>query len=272
MPPGTVDSASSAVTLRARTMTAPSMSRRAFTQHALGSLLSYTLLETVFAGNLLADDRKAAALKWLNDVNQLGWDLKEHKLSQIEWQLKIEELYAKADVESFLSLIDFQKLTDKLELVDNGARSLQFKFPMVEGIPEKVAWGKQIFALKKGRSVVPHGHNNMATAFLILKGQFRGRHYDRLEDHGETMIIRPTIDRTFRVGECSTISDFKDNIHWFQALDEPAFIFNIHVTGIHAGHGEPTGRVYVDPHGTKLRDGLILARRLDYDEAHKLYG
>ena len=69
----------------------------------------------------------------------------------------------------------------------------------------------------------------MATAFLILKGTFRGRHFDRLEDDGQHMIIRPTIDRGFAVGEHSTVSDYKDNIHWFTATSEPAFIFNIHV-------------------------------------------
>ncbi len=33
------------------------------------------------------------------------------------------------------------------------------------------------------------------------------------------MIIKPTIDRKFSPGECSTVSDYKDNVHWFQALD-----------------------------------------------------
>jgi hypothetical protein len=248
------------------------LSRREFTHQALASLMGYSLLETLFRCDAFADEAKPATIKWLNDVNQLGWDLKEQELKQVEWQKKIEELYAKADVPDFLRLIDFDKLTDKLEMVDNGARSLQFKFPKVEGIPEKLAWGKQIFALKKGRSVVPHGHNNMATAFLILKGEFHGRHYDRLESDKTHMIIKPTIDRKFKVGECSTISDFKDNVHWFQALSGPAFIFNIHVTGVNPDNSEPTGRLYVDPHGEKLSDGRIRARRLDYEEANKLYG
>ena len=43
--------------------------------------------------------------------------------------------------------------------------------------------------MKKGRSVVPHGHDNMATGFLVLKGDFRGRHYDRLEDHADHYLI-----------------------------------------------------------------------------------
>ena len=38
-------------------------------------------------------------------------------------------------------------------------------------------FGKQIFALKKDRSVVPHGHDNMCTGFIILRGSFSGKHY-----------------------------------------------------------------------------------------------
>jgi hypothetical protein len=249
-----------------------SLTRREFTQQTLGSILTFALLETVARRGAFAEETAATSIKWLADVNQLGWDLKDRKLTQLEWQKKIEELYARADVADLLKLIDFDKLTKKLEFVDHGARNVPFKFPQVEGIPQKIAWGKQIFALKQGRSVVPHGHNNMATAFLILKGDFRGRHYDRIADEEEHMLIKPTIDRKFVVGECSTISDFKDNVHWFQALSETAFIFNIHVMGINPDNKEPTGRIYVDPNGEKLKDGLIRAKLIEYEDANKLYG
>ena len=35
---------------------------------------------------------------------------------------------------------------------------------------------------------------------------------------------------------------------------------------------EATGRLYLDPEGEKLAGGLIRARHLSYDDAHKLYG
>ena len=249
-----------------------SLSRREFTHQALGSILTLTLLDTLFRCDAFADEVKPTTLKWLNDVNQLGFDLRDKKFSQTDWQKKIEELYTKADVDDFLKLVDFDKLTKNLEYLDVGAKSLSVNFPKLEGVPEKLSWGRQIFALKKGRSIVPHGHNNMATAFLILKGNFHGRHFDRLHDEEEHMIIKPTIDRKFKVGECSTVSDFKDNIHWFQAIDEPAFIFNIHVSGIDPKFSEPTGRIYIDPKGEKLSDGTVRARRVDYEEVNRLYG
>ena len=114
---------------------------------------------------------------------------------------------------------------------EQGAANLGVDLSKVEGLPKKLVFGKQIFALKKGRSVVPHGHDNMCTGFIILRGEFAGKHYDRVEDNKDHYLIKPTIDRTFKPGECSTISDHKDNVHWFKAESETAFIFNIHVMG-----------------------------------------
>lgn len=248
------------------------VSRRQFTQQALGSLLTFSLVETLFQRDAFAAAVKPITVKWLNDVNQLGTDLKDEKLKQLEWQKKIKELFAQVDLPELLKFVDFDKLTKNVEFPEHGARSLSFKFQEIDGVPTKLVFGKQIFALKKGRSVVPHGHNNMATSFLILKGEFQGRHYDRLEDLAEHMIIRPTIDEKFGVGGCSTVSDFKDNVHWFQALSEPAFIFNIHVDNINPQSANSTGRVYLDPNGEKLSDGRIKARLIGYDEVNKLYG
>jgi hypothetical protein len=249
------------------------ISRRTFAKETLGSLLTISLLETLFECDAFADKIKPVAVNWLNEVNQLGLDLKAEKIPQPDWQKQVEMLFAKVTLPELVQLIDFDKLTQNLQLADNGVRSLRFNFREVEGVPTKLAYGKQIFAFKRDRSVVPHGHNNMATAFLILKGDFQGRHYDRLEDENDHLIIKPTINRKFSVGEYSTVTDFKDNIHWFKSIsDEPAFIFNIHALNVNPGSQKRTGRVYVDPNGEKLKDGLVRARLINYSEAHKLYG
>ena len=248
------------------------LTRRGFTQQALGSLVTFSLLETLCRHDLFADEIKPITVKWLAGVNQLGFDVHDQKVGQIEWQHKIEELFAKVELADLLKYVEFDKLTKDLQWVDQGARSLNVKFHEAAGTPEKLAFGKQIFAVKKGRSVVPHGHNNMTTAFLILDGEFRGRHYDRLEDEKEHYIIKPTIDRKFVASECSTISDYKDNIHWFEATSDRGFIFNIHVNDVRPGSSLPTGRVYLDPNGEKLKDGLIRAKKISYKEVNELYG
>lgn len=245
--------------------------RREFSQAMLGSLLTYSLIETLFARDAFAKEIQPVTAKWLMELNDLGKSVKGSQIKQTVWQDKIHELFAKTDLTDLLKFIDFDKLTHNIQFKERGERAIRPQFPSVEGLPRQLVFGHQVFALQKDRSVVPHGHNNMATAFLILKGNFHGRHYDRLDDTKEHMIVRPTIDKRFKAGEYSTVSDHKDNVHWFQATSETAFIFNIHVL-----HVDPkikkSGRVYIDPHGEKLSGGRVKARKLRAAEAFQQFG
>jgi hypothetical protein len=247
------------------------LNRRAFSKETLGSLLTFSLLETLLAGDLVADEIKPITSAWMAEVNEMSGDLKDKKISQVQWQAKVEELFQHVDVAEFLTYIDFDNLTKDLKFRPRGERALRARFPEVEGLPTQFVFGHQIFALQKDRSVVPHGHNNMATSFLVLKGDFHGRHYDRLEDLEEHFIIKPTIDRAFKPGEYSTVSDDKDNIHWFKASSDAGFIFNIHVLNVDPAV-KKGGRVYLDPDGEKISEGRIRARRLKASEAYDLYG
>jgi hypothetical protein len=83
------------------------------------------------------------------------------------------------------------------------------------------------------------------------------------------MIVRPTIDRTFGPGSYSTVTDLKDNVHWFTAKNDSSFIFNIHVLSVKPGR---TGRVYIDPNGEKLSEQRLRCRIINHNEAEKLYG
>ena len=248
------------------------LNRRTFTRHSLGSLLTFSMIETLCSHDLFAEKVKPITAKWLTRINQLALEVKDQQLLQTKWQEQVESLLGEVDLRDLLQLIDFDRLTKNLQYVDNGARSIRFKFPDNSSLPTKVAFGKQIFALKNNRSVVPHGHNNMTTAFLVLKGTFHGRHYDRIEDLEDHFIIRPTIDRSFNPGEHSSISDVKDNIHWFKCTSNKGFLFNIHVNDVTSDSNPLSRRVYLDPNGEKLSDGLVRAPRIRYKQAHQLYG
>ena len=245
------------------------ISRRDFQQQTLGSLLTWSLLDTLFSRNAFAEEVKVIAAKWIAELNAMSLDLKGKKLDPLQWQTQVEQLLAKVDLPDLLKFIDFEKLTNELKMPERGELSLRPTLPKVEGLPTNLVFGNQVFALNKDRSVVPHGHDNMATAFIILKGDFHGKHYDRLEDDKTHMIITPTIDGTFGPGSCSTVTDLKDNVHWFRATKDESFIFNIHVMSVKPG---PTGRVYIDPDGEKLSGGRIKARKINHADANKLYG
>jgi hypothetical protein len=246
--------------------------RRTFTQQLLGSLMTYGLIETLFHRDLLADAVKPVVRKWMVDLNDLCKSLKDHKLKDVEFQAKLEELYKKVDLKELLTLLELDRVSRTVKYPERGAASLGVDLSKVEGLPRRLVFGKQIFAMRKGRSVVPHGHDNMCTGFIVLRGEFAGKHYDRVEDHKDHYLIKPTIDRAFKPGECSTISDHKDNVHWFKASSETGFIFNIHVMGYNPESDKSSRRVYIDPEGEKLRGGLIKAKKITSAEAHRKYG
>jgi hypothetical protein len=244
------------------------LNRREFT----GTVLAYGLIQMLWARDLFAADVKSVVGQWFKDLNALGQDLKGQKLKDTEFQAKMEELYKKVNLAELVQFVDLDRVAEKVKLPANGAFSANFDLSKVEGLGKTMTFGKQIFCLKKDRAVVPHGHSNMCTGFIVLRGTFRGRHYDKLETHQDHYVIKPTIDREFAAGGASTISDHKDNIHWFQCTSETGYIFNAHVIGYDPAISEPSGRLYLDPEGEKLSGGLVKAPKMTSSECHKKYG
>ncbi|OAI47614.1 hypothetical protein AYO44_01690 [Planctomycetaceae bacterium SCGC AG-212-F19] len=251
-------------------MTEPT--RRSFNAQMLASLMTCGLVETLVARHLLADEVKPIIHKWMVDLNQLGQDVKDRKIKDVEWQAKVEELYKQVDLATLVQLVNLDRVEKTVRYPDKGAANLGIDLTKVEGLPQRLVFGKQIFACAKGRSIVPHGHDNMCTGFIVLKGTWVGKHYDRVQDNADHYLIKPTIDRTFKPGECSTISDHKDNVHWFKADADAAFVFNIHIMGYNPDNKRSASRVYVDPEGEKTADGLIVAKKITSAECHRKYG
>lgn len=250
----------------------PLETRRQFTRSALQSLTALALLEGLHARQLFGKDVKPIVDSWIRELQSLSQDVHDNRIKDIEFQKLLEALYARADLPALLKTLDFEKISREVNYPAVGARSLPVDLSKVTGLPAKLVFGRQIFAMAKGRSVIPHGHDNMATGFLVLNGTLRGRHWDRVEDNKDHYLIRPTIDRSFNPGEFSTISDHKDNVHWFTAESDHAFLFNIHVDGYNSENPKRASRVYVDPLGEKVAGGLIRAPKITYGQANKLYG
>ena len=250
----------------------PIETRREFTRHALQSLTALALIEGLAAHRLFGKDVTPIVDAWFKELQAISQDVADHKVKDIAFQKSLEGLYARADLSALLKTLDFEKIASGVNYPAVGAKSLPVDFKNVSGLPTNLVFGRQIFAMSKGRSIIPHGHDNMATGFLVLSGNLRGRHWDRVEDQKDHYLIRPTIDRAFKPGECSTVSDHKDNIHWFTADSDHAFVFNIHVNHTDPGNPKSPGRIYLDPLGEKVAGGLIKAPKITYGKANQMYG
>lgn len=247
-------------------------SRREFQASLIGSAITFGLVEMLWSRDLFAAPVKPTVDNWFRELAVMTKDLKGRKLTDLEFQTKMEDLYKRVDLKALCQLIKLDEVEKSKKLPENGALNAGFDLSKVEGLPANVGFGKQIFGCKKGKSIVPHGHANMCTGFIILKGKWHGRHYDRLETHTDHYIIKPTIDRHFEPGDLSTISDHKDNVHWFKAESDAAYIFNVHVIGYDPTIKENSGRLYLDVEGEKLAGGLLKAPKMSSADCHKKFG
>jgi hypothetical protein len=238
----------------------------------LGGVLTFSLVKTLCGASVLRAAVRPIVVKWLSEVEELSSGLKGHGLGPSEWQSKVEEMFRRVELRDLLRSINYDELIKAPLFPEDHESALELEFPQVEGLPAELTYVPMFVAFRKGRAIVPHGHRNMVSMHMALEGEVHARHYERRGGDDAHMIIEPTLDKTFARGELSTVSDERNNIHWFKATSGPVFMFNVAVFGLD-GTKNFSGRDYIDPlGGEKLGDGRLRARRITYEEALKLYG
>lgn len=264
-------------------MSENNISRRDFSKQFLGTAISISFLETLFtscssnsnleiskSNNIIEPKAVEKLNHWAIELNEICGDLKSRKISQKVWQEQIDKLYSQIEIKEILKFIDFEKLIKNFEYPDLGVNAKQLDFPKLDGLPEKTVFTKKIFGMKKGRAIIPHGHSNMASAHIVLKGNFALKHYDKIKEEKDHLIVSPTIDKSIKTGDYSNISDEKDNVHWFIANSETAFTFDVIMTNLN------DKKYYIHnidiAEGEKISGGLIKAKKLDVQTALKKYG
>ncbi|QSE99437.1 hypothetical protein JR347_16960 [Fulvivirga lutea] len=203
-------------------------------------------------------------------LNEYCSDLKKRSITVTEWQSFIAKLYNKIELTELLKFIEFEKLTQGFDYPDLGVNTRKVFFPKLSGLPEKTVFVKKIFGMKKDRAIIPHGHSNMASAHLILQGEMHLRHYEKLGQEDQNLIIKPTIDRIAQIGDNSSISDEKDNVHWFVANTDTAFTFDVIMLDL---NNKPYDIHNLDIYEKQdLHNGTLRVPMLDVNTALTKYG
>ena len=60
--------------------------RRTFNRQTLGSLLTFSFLETLFTSDAFAREIKPVTSLWLSEVNEMSRQTKEQELKPLDWQ------------------------------------------------------------------------------------------------------------------------------------------------------------------------------------------
>jgi len=206
----------------------------------------------------------------LTQLNEYCADLKKQTISPIEWQNNLAALYRQVELSDLLELIDFENLIKRFKYPDLGVNTKTVQFPKLEGLPEEMVFVKKIFGMQKGRAIIPHGHSNMVSSHLVIKGEMHLRQYEKVREEKDHLVISPTIDKNCKLWESSSISDAQNNVHWFVANSETAFTFDVIVLDLKE---KPYDIHNIDIYEKQdLSDGMMRIPLLDVNTALKKYG
>lgn len=228
------------------------------------------LWRAVLGGEALAKSARPVALEWLKDISDLCRDLRRDQLTQAQWREQLGAIHRRLGVAELCELIDFEQARREFVYPDLGVVTRDPHLPGVEGVSEKYAFLGRIFGMRKGRAIIPHGHRNMVSCHRVLQGHFLLRQYDRVDSDAKSLLLRPTVEETSRVGGFSSISESHDNVHWLVATSDYAYTFDVIVVKLHDRATE-IDNLDMD-RAQKVSGGLLRVPRIEVEDALRKYG
>nr|MCS5630925.1 hypothetical protein [Pirellulaceae bacterium] len=102
------------------------ITRRQFQGTAIQSLLTFSLLETLFGAELFAKDIQPVTAQWLKELNTIAQDLKGTKLTQAQWKTQCEKLFKQVNLKDLLEFIDFNGRISETPFREKGERAIRF--------------------------------------------------------------------------------------------------------------------------------------------------
>src|SRR6516164_1584367 len=211
------------------------------------------------------------------------------KISDEQFRLELDEFFAHLDRPAIMSALDFESKARQLNQPDGykvNILALRQNFPAGK-LPQRMSIWRRRFALlhhlgirsdililRKGEPIPPHGHYRVLSGFYVLQGEVAIRHYYRVREEGEAVLVRKVLDTTLGPGGYTTNSEFRNNIHWLFGLAPVSYLFRVTVLGTptetFGGPGRFGDRVYLDPTGAQDSNGLITAPYINADAARKV--
>jgi len=228
----------------------------------------------------IAGEKAGDVDTWLGHLHDNASRLKTGSISSLQWQEAMDVIYRDTPLTSLKRHLNFRQLSDKIiaEIPESrGERFhrvdlLESRKRKLDGPEPRRALITKVAHIKKGRSVPPHGHSNMASAFLCISGEFAVRQYDKIEDQAEHLIVRQTVDDSSAgIGTWSSISDYRNNIHWLTAKTDDCFLFTSKLIGLETGR-PLNGRINIDVRrAEELGSNTLRASKITSREAADLY-
>lgn len=238
--------------------------------NSIGAFAAFALVEAVGSARALAPKPSLSARRWLEEQEAIAHSLRSARLRPADWQAAVERLGAAVDRQELLAQTDFGRLRASFDFKDGMPAKRVVRFPG-EAVP-KFSYGLAFFGFRRGQVITPHGHRNMVSAHMAVAGGFRARTFDRLRDEDRALILRPATDGPLRIGETSTMSAERGNVHWFVAEADESATLDVIIDNLDPAAPDPYVIDLVDPlGGERLGDGMIRAPLIDWDHSVSRY-
>jgi len=206
-------------------------------------------------------------------VGELGQAVRSGTLAPAAWQDAMEALCASLSPEELIRFIDMDRLLEGLRHPEERIGAIaQVPWPSVDGFPVGFRFGHKLFVYRQGACTPPHVHNHLVSAHWVLEGRIRTRTYDRVSDLDASIRLRPTRDEAMGPGAIATMSDQRDNGHWFEGLTPRSISFDIPISGISPDKAyrhpvEGYNQIFVDPTVAPNGDGTIDAPIIRFEQS-----
>lgn len=246
------------------------MDRRGFTKALVEGVASYALFQTLFVHDAFSKAVRPLTEAWVKDLHDMAIAVREGSITPAMWQEQIDALYQRVPFDDLMHHIDFKRLAHNFAYPDHGVHTRKVTWPHLDDLPANLGFHSKVFGMRRDRAIIPHGHRNMVSCHYVLEGELHLRHYNKVAEEAEHLVIVPTVDEVVGVGTYSSISDDHNNVHWLRALSPTAFTFDVIVLDI---EGQTWDVDNIDPYAAEtLSDGLIRAPKLDVATALEKYG
>ncbi|MBN8500494.1 MAG: hypothetical protein J0M19_05030 [Sphingomonadales bacterium] len=215
--------------------------------------------------------RSMPARTWIDRQAELARALRKGEVLPLAWMTEVTRLAGEIDVAELMAEVDRAKVSAVALSSTNDPAKRSIRFVDENGEPRRLGFAAALFDFTPGNVITPHGHSNMVSSHLVVKGQFRVRNFDRIGDEAGAMIIRPSRDYIAGPGDLSAMSSAKDNIHWFVPHAGAAQTFDVIISGIDAALPDYAIQA-IDPLGGQHRaDGSIKAPLMGFADASIKY-
>lgn len=210
------------------------------------------------------------------------------EISDEDFRLDLDQFYSKLDPESCQQDIDLNGKaellrrsggykTDVLDLTGDRGVARKSRFNLWSrrfGLLRHLGIRSDVLIVRAGGQVPPHGHSQVVSGFFVLQGEVAIRHYDRVQEFSDHVLLRKVIDTAIGPGSYTTNSEYHHNIHWLIGLAPVSYLFRFTVTDVpvrrfsSAAHSHT--RDYVDPTVAPDASGLIPAPYITEAEAKQV--